>query len=175
MTMGSKATGYGLRATARRGACAPSVLAVSRSLLAVGCGVAALSAHAEKTFAVPKTAEGIGTSPAGGAASVMLALLLVLAAIFAAAWVMRRLRAGTAATRGAMEVLADLPLGTKERAVLIRVGKEQLLLGVAPGCVNTLQVFPEGKGPVVPGARTETGGDPAKPDFKAILRRSVGL
>ncbi|MET0659377.1 MAG: flagellar biosynthetic protein FliO [Steroidobacteraceae bacterium] len=174
MTIGSQATGYGLRVTAGRGARASNVLAVSRSLLAVGC-LATFSAHAEKTFAVPKAAEGINASPAGGAASVMLALLLVLAAIFAAAWVMRRLRAGTEATRGAMEVLADLPLGTKERAVLVRVGKEQLLLGVAPGRVNTLHVFPEGQGPVIPGERTETGGDLAKPDFKAILRRSVGL
>ena len=147
---------------------------VTAALVAVPCCVVT-SAHAEKSFAVPKAAEGITASPAGGAASVMLALLLVLAAVFAAAWVMRRLRAGTAATRGAMEVLADLPLGTKERAVLIRVGKEQLLLGVAPGRVNTLHVFPEGSGPVAPGEGTDAGGATAKTDFKAILRRSVGL
>lgn len=172
MKMRTAATGYGLRATARTRAA--RYLAVARCLLTVGSCFAA-AAHAEKSFAVPKAAEGMAASTAGGAASVMLALLLVLAAVFAAAWVMRRLRAGTAATRGAMEVLADLPLGTKERAVLIRVGKEQLLLGVAPGRVNTLHVFPEGSGPVTPTEQDVAGTAVAKPDFKAILRRSVGL
>jgi flagellar protein FliO/FliZ len=174
MKMERRAAGYGLRATVRGCGRAHRTLAIARSLVAVA-GCFAASAHADKSFAVPQVAEGITASPAGGAASVMLALLLVLAAVFVSAWLMRRLRAGTAATRGAMEVLADLPLGTKERAVLIRVGKEQLLLGVAPGRVNTLHVFPEGSDPVVPGERSAAGSDVAKPDFKAILRRSVGL
>jgi flagellar protein FliO/FliZ len=137
------------------------------------CSVAPV--HADKTFAVPQATQGVAASPAGSMANVMLSLLVVLAAVFAAAWVMRRLRAGTAATRGAMEVLADLPLGTKERAVLVRVGKEQLLLGVAPGRVNTLHVFAEGQGPVTPGELDVTQTTPTAPDFKAILRRSLGL
>jgi flagellar protein FliO/FliZ len=108
----------------------------------------------------------------------MVSLLLVLAAVFAAAWLVRRLRSGSAATRGAMEVLADLPLGTKERAVLIRVGQQQLLLGVAPGRVNTLHAFPEGTAPIVidkTHATDTTLSVSATPDFKAILRRSLGL
>lgn len=173
MKMKTRATGYGLRATVRR-CVGHSSLAVPRSPLAVALLVS-IPAHAEKSFAVPQAAKGIGTSPAGGMASVMFALLLVLAAVFAAAWVMRRLRAGNAVTRGAMEVLADLPLGTKERAVLVRVGKDQLLLGVAPGRVNTLHVFAEGQGPVLPAQPNTTGAAPATPDFKAILRRSLGL
>ncbi len=132
-------------------------------------------AYAEKSFAVPQATQGIATSPAGGMASVMLSLLLVLAAVFAAAWLMRRLRAGNAVTRGVMEVLADLPLGTKERAVLVRVGKEQVLLGVAPGRVNTLHVFAEGQGPVIAADTSTTSGAPTAPDFKGVLRRSLGL
>jgi flagellar protein FliO/FliZ len=137
-----------------------------------------LPVQADKPFAVPKATDAVTASPAGNAVSVLLALLLVLAAVFAAAWVMRRLRLGTMATRGAMEVLADLPLGTKERAVLIRVGRDQLLLGVAPGRVNTLHIYPDGNGPVIPAERSVQGGDFAKsatPDFKSILRRSLGL
>jgi flagellar protein FliO/FliZ len=146
-----------------------------RVLLALSSSGFTVLAHAEKSFAVPKAAESVVASPAGSAANVMLALLLVLGAVFVAAWVMRRLRAGTAATRGAMEVLADLPLGVKERAVLIRVGKAQLLLGVAPGHVSTLHVFPDGAGPVTASEYKDASQAAAKPDFKAILRRSVGL
>lgn len=146
---------------------------VIRILTVLVCS-SSLPAHADKTFAVPQAATGVAASPAGSMASVMISLLLVLAAVFAAAWVMRRLRAGTAATRGAMEVLADLPLGAKERAVLVRVGKEQLLLGVAPGRVNTLHTFAEGQGPVLP-VEQSASTPPTTPDFKAVLRRSLGL
>ncbi|EQD42713.1 Flagellar biosynthesis protein, FliO, partial [mine drainage metagenome] len=42
---------------------------------------------------------------------------------------------------GALEILASMPLGAKERAVLVKVGDAQILLGVAPGQVNTLHVL----------------------------------
>lgn len=108
---------------------------------------------------------------------VTLSLLLVLAVVFAAAWLMRRLRGFGNAGQGAIEIIADVPLSTKERAVLVQVGKQQLLLGVAPGRVNTLHVLSE---PVVvdSGRRTtDTELTPAatRPDFRAILRRSLGV
>src|SRR5262249_2213654 len=54
-------------------------------------------------------------------------------------------RARSFSTRGSqlLEVLADVPLGAKERAVLMRVGSTQLLIGVAPGRVNALHVLAE--------------------------------
>ena len=39
---------------------------------------------------------------------------------------------------GYIEVLASAPLGQRERAVLLQVGEEQILVGVAPGNVTTL-------------------------------------
>jgi flagellar protein FliO/FliZ len=38
-------------------------------------------------------------------------------------------------------VVAALPLGTREKAVLIEIGGRQLLLGVAPGRVSLLERF----------------------------------
>jgi flagellar protein FliO/FliZ len=62
------------------------------------------------------------------------------------------------------------------RAVLIQLGNQQLLLGVAPGQVRTLHVLAE---PVVDNTASVLGeagtGLPASPDFKALLRRSLGL
>ena len=62
-------------------------------------------------------------------------------------------------------------------AVLVQVGKQQLLLGVAPGRVNTLHVLDE---PVTPqttlAAAPVDGSAPPQPtDFKSILKRSLGL
>ena len=71
----------------------------------------------------------------------------------------------------AIDILADMPLGQKERAVLLKVGETQILLGVAPGRVNTLHVLTQpielAKPPVAPG----TDG---RPSFKSILLRSLG-
>lgn len=135
-------------------------------------------AHAQEKFAAPDAAERVATSPTTGVASMMLSLVIVLGAVFAAAWIMRKLRAGgLGSARGTIEVLADMPLSTKERAVLVRVGREQILLGVAPGRVNTLHVFAEGREPVGPDTTSQGSQSPVPvhPDFKAILRRSVGL
>jgi flagellar protein FliO/FliZ len=101
---------------------------------------------------------------------VTLALLIVLAAIFAVAWVARRVRGVGNRVGNAIDVLADVPLGPKERAVLLKVGTEQVLIGVAPGRVSALHVLRE---PVeVTKATTATG--PAATSFSALLKRSLG-
>jgi len=70
------------------------------------------------------------------------ALLLVLGVIFALAWLLRRmqgLRAG--ASQGALQVRAGLNVGARERVLWVQAGDKHLLLGVAPGRVQTLHVF----------------------------------
>jgi flagellar protein FliO/FliZ len=96
--------------------------------------------------------------------------------VFGAAWVVRKLRTFGKFGAGAIEVIADVAVGAKERAVLVQVGKQQVLLGVAPGRVNTLHVLAEPVD-VQPKAPPSAGidGDAQKPDFKAILKRSLGL
>jgi flagellar protein FliO/FliZ len=142
---------------------------VAIAALAVSCAVSA----AERPFAAPEVADQVPTSNAGSLAQVTLSLLLVLAAVFAAAWVVRRLRGMGKFANNAIEILADAPLGTKERAVLVQIGKQQLLLGVSPGQVTTLLVLQE---PVVVDRGTTADGAPKnQPDFKALLKRSVGL
>jgi flagellar protein FliO/FliZ len=140
--------------------------------------MSAACAAENKPFAAPQVADAAPTSTAGGLAQVTFSLLLVLAAVFAAAWLVRRLRGFGKFGAGAVEVVADVALGTKERAVLVQVGKQQLLLGVAPGRVTTLHVLPEPvevTRPAPPSGTSGSNGDPAKPDFKAILKRSLGL
>ena len=139
-------------------------------------------AHAaEQPFAAPDAAKTVASSPAAGLTQVTLSLMLVLAAVFAAAWLVRRLRNFGRPGAGAINIIADVALGTKERAVLIQVGAQQLLLGVAPGQVNTLHVLAE---PVrTADAQRGGGGDElspssspsSRPDFKSILKRSLGL
>ncbi|HET9331122.1 MAG TPA: flagellar biosynthetic protein FliO [Steroidobacteraceae bacterium] len=122
-------------------------------------------------FAAPQS---VPPAHAGGVSElvhVVVALLLVLAVVFVLATVVRRARGFSARGSQLLEVLADVPLGTKERAVLLRVGSAQLLLGVAPGRVNALHVLPEplDVAPPQPGAPRAAG-----LSFQALLRRSLG-
>jgi flagellar protein FliO/FliZ len=142
----------------------------------LGVFIATAATAAERPFASPQVAEGAPAGSAGGLMQVTLSLLIVLAAVFAAAWLMRRMRGFGKAGQGAIEIIADVSLSTKERAVLIQVGKQQLLLGVAPGRVNTLHVLAEpvavDSGSTMPGDLTPGS---KRPDFKAILKRSLGV
>ena len=118
-------------------------------------------------FAAPQTAPATHAGALGGLGEVTLALLLVLGAVFALAWLLKRARGLGSRAGGALDVLAQVPLGQKERAVLVRVGATQILLGVAPGRVNTLYVLPE------PLDLTRAAGAPGvdgTTPFRALLR-----
>jgi flagellar protein FliO/FliZ len=139
-------------------------------------GAAALAADPSRPFAAPAAVESATPAGVGSLTQVTLSLGLVLALIFAAAWAVRRMRGFGRVASGSLDVLADLPLGQKERAVLIRVGTKQILLGVAPGRVTTLHVLTEpvelAAPPVNPG--TGSGTSQEKPNFKSLLLKSLG-
>jgi len=130
--------------------------------------VAAAHADIGRVFAAPAAPMKGAPSVVGSLGEVTFALAVVLAAVFAAAWLLRRMRAIRSDARGALDVIADLPLGPKERAVLVRVGKTQLLIGVAPGRVTTLHVLSEPVEAATPLAMQ------ARPSFHALLMKSLG-
>lgn len=151
-------------------------------LAAVICGAvaqaAAFAAFAETAtgaapshpFAAPQSIGQPVTPGAGGLARVTLALLVVLVVVFAVAWVVRRMRGFGDRVGGAIDVIADIPLGVKERAVLLKVGQKQILVGVAPGRVNTLYVLEEPLDLTKP----STGPTDSRPSFKSVMLRSLG-
>ncbi|MCG6970195.1 MAG: flagellar biosynthetic protein FliO [Gammaproteobacteria bacterium] len=76
-----------------------------------------------------------------GVIQVTFGLFVVLLIIAAAAWFTRRFGHFQATAGGALKVVGGLHLGAKERLVVVQVGDQQLLLGVAPGRVSTLHVL----------------------------------
>ena len=123
--------------------------------------------------AAPSTVSSTAPSGVASLGQVTLALALVLAVIFVAAWLLRRVRGFGRPANGALDILADLPVGQKERAVLVRVGTTQVLLGVAPGRVTTLHVLTEPVS-VTPPPGPGNPGNPERPNFKALLMKSLG-
>jgi len=122
-------------------------------------------------FAAPQTTSSAHPVGIGGLSEVALALVIVLAAIFVIAWLVRRLRLASNRVGGAIDILADVPLGQKERAVLLKVGATQILVGVAPGRVNTLHVLAE----PLEISRPPAGHAADSPNsFRTLLMRSLG-
>lgn len=130
--------------------------------------------HAAETaatarFADPSVSNTLPSGSVSGIGQVTFALLLVLAAVFAVAVLVKRLRAVTGAGVNGIEVLSQASLGAKERAVIVRVGNTRLLLGVASGQVSLLQTLPEET--ASPPAAAESG---QRQSFAALLKKSLG-
>ena len=99
----------------------------------------ALAAPAAGTAAVtPPLPAGTATPELGASVLQMLfGLAVVIALLFACLWLIRRL----SAPRGggaAIKVLGAAAVGPRERVVLVELGEQVLVLGVAPGSVSPL-------------------------------------
>jgi len=121
---------------------------------------------AEKIVHVPEAK--VGKDPLGAASLLQLTfgLLVVLAVIVGSAWLLRRYGRLQSGVAGALRVIGGLSMGPRERVVLIQVGKQQLLLGVAPGRVQMLHVLDE---PVA-----ETSHTTDKTKFAEQLGKALG-
>jgi flagellar protein FliO/FliZ len=71
-----------------------------------------------------------------------LALIGVLALLFACLWVLKKLTAQRGAAAGLLRVVAATAVGTRERVVIVEIGSTWLVLGVAPGQVSALAEIP---------------------------------
>lgn len=86
---------------------------------------------------------------AGGSAltaigSMLVSLALVIALIMALAWVLRRISGPGGPQRPAgLRVVSSLPVGPKERVLVIDVGGRQVLVGVTANQISLLHELPE--------------------------------
>src|SRR5689334_14783186 len=88
-------------------------LAGSGALL-VPAWLAAAQAEPARRFAAPDTAASLPGSSVGGIGQVTVALLIVLAVVFALAFVLKKMRNVAGGSQG-IEVLAQTSLGARER------------------------------------------------------------
>src|SRR5690554_4447404 len=122
-----------------------------------------------------ETAEAIKSAPAkvGGNApdtlgtllSLDVGLLAVIAVIYGCAWLIRRMNGMTGMNNNAIKVVSVLAIGARERIALVEVGGQQILLGITPSTIRTLQVFDQ---PVVDSANPPTG------EFARRLQGMIG-
>jgi flagellar protein FliO/FliZ len=102
-------------------------------------------------------------------------LLLVIAAIPVALWLLRRTPLGRPSAAGLARTVGVLPLSTSQRVVTVEIGQGELrrwlVLGVTPHAIHTLHTMaPLDDAPATPSAPTlaPATASPAKP-FAALL------
>ena len=80
---------------------------------------------------------------AGNLIQTTLGLLVVLAVIIIAAWAFKRFGNFQSGMQGKIKIVGGVSLGARERVVLLQIGEKQLVVGVAPGNIQTLHVLDE--------------------------------
>ncbi|WP_232823535.1 flagellar biosynthetic protein FliO [Dyella sp. C9] len=94
---------------------------------------------------------------------VLLSLLGIVALIFAAGWLSRRLQSRTAPGGRRLRCVESMAVGARERVLLVDADGKRLLLGVGQGGVRTLHVYD--------GAAPEAVPAPPMPGFGDVLAR----
>lgn len=83
----------------------------------------------------------------------VLTLAFVLALIPVAVWMLKRLGGAHPAAAAGLRVVAQLPLGQRERLVVVEAGERWLILGVTASAISRVGTLPKGElPPAVPAA-----------------------
>lgn len=101
----------------------------------------------------------------GELARVLLSLIGIVALIFAAGWLSRRLQARTTPGGRRLRCVESMAVGARDRLLLIDADGKRLLIGVGQGGMRTLHVY-DGTAPA-----PEAGPQPPMPAFGDVLAR----
>lgn len=77
----------------------------------------------------------------GSLVQITFSLLLVLVAIVALAWLLKRMNLVQQGAGSLLKVIGSIAIGQRERVVLIEVNDTWLLVGVGPGQIRTLHTM----------------------------------
>ncbi|MFT4564445.1 MAG: flagellar protein FliO/FliZ [Gammaproteobacteria bacterium] len=74
-------------------------------------------------------------------AKVSLGLIVVVVSIIATAALLKRVKSNQAKNGSYIKLLDGLPIGTRERIVLLEVQNQRILVGISPGRIQALHTF----------------------------------
>jgi flagellar protein FliO/FliZ len=106
------------------------------------------------------------TSSAGGMAQVTLGLVVVLALMAGAAWLLKRMGVGNAAAGGVAKIVGGVSVGSRERVLVVEVADQWIVVGVSAGRVNALSTMPRQE---LPAATSQ----PLPANFAGWLKQSL--
>jgi flagellar protein FliO/FliZ len=106
------------------------------------------------------------TSAVGDLFQVLLGLAVVLGLMMAAAWALKRFGVKRMAGGAAIKVIGGVSLGGRERILVVEAADLWIVVGVAPGRVNTLATMPRQETPL-----EENG--PVATNFSDWLKQTI--
>jgi len=112
-------------------------------------------------------------SGAGSVAGMLGSLAVVVGLILALAWLARKLQGARASRGGLLQVTGGVAVGSKERVVIVRIGGEHFLVGVAAGNVTLLHRFAGEPGTSAMADATEPEAAAAATPFADRLREML--
>ncbi|MBI3903669.1 MAG: flagellar biosynthetic protein FliO [Nitrosomonadales bacterium] len=127
---------------------------------------------AAQTTTAPRPAYIPPTAPvtSGSVLQVIFSLVLVLAAVAAVAWLLKRINLPQHGAGSLLKVVSGIAVGQRERIVLVEVGDTWLVVGVAPGQVRTLHSMPKSE---LPTAQPGTLPNADAKNFQSWLKQMV--
>jgi flagellar protein FliO/FliZ len=139
--------------------------------------------HPALSFAAPgstpATATPYASTAAGGGLQVLFGLIVVLGLMAGAVWLLKRFGPTRSPGSADIKVVGGVSVGNRERVVVVEVGDQWIVVGVAPGQVNALSTLPRqshASAPSLEAADTDrTGriaGEPAK-NFSSWLKQTI--
>ncbi len=139
--------------------CAPAVVSNFVGLFLLATAQQSYAEIARPEYPAPT----VGT---GSIMQMMFSLALVIAAIMAVAWLLKRTNLTRQVGGEHLKVIAGVAIGQRERIVLVEVDDTWLVVGVGPGQIRTLHTLPRIE-------QTETGSKTAPPEipFQVWLKR----
>jgi len=138
------------------------------ALLTVVSALSIYSAKAQDSAAAAKVSEAPELFSAGYLAQVVGSLLLVFVCLFGVVYLLKRFNHVGGGTGSVLRVIGSTSVGQREKVVLLEVGNEQLLIGVAAGSVRTLHVLEER-------VTNDKSAGKQTADFAAVLRAANPL
>jgi flagellar protein FliO/FliZ len=136
-----------------------SVRLIPLTLLALAAG-----AQAAEQAAAPAAS---ASASAGSMLQVLFGLVAVLGLLAAGAWTLRRFNGSRTATGAAVKIIGGVSVGNRERILVVEVADQWIVVGVAPGRINTLSTMPRQESAALPEAPL-----PGK-NFSAWLKQTI--
>ena len=103
---------------------------------------------------------------AGSLLQVVFGLLVVLGLLAGALWFLKRLGGGRFAPGSVVKIVGGVSVGNRERVMVVEVADQWIVIGVAPGQVNTLASMPRQEQPAAQAAA-------GAPNFSAWLKQTI--
>ncbi|HEY0847055.1 MAG TPA: flagellar biosynthetic protein FliO [Noviherbaspirillum sp.] len=107
-------------------------------------------------------------SSAGNLLQVLFGLVVVLALMAGAAWILKRMGVAGAGANNVAKVVGGVSVGNRERVVVVEVADQWIVVGVAPGRVNALSTMPRQEHAVPPAVSAPDGRN-----FAAWLKQTI--